>query len=523
MTAVPARGSSARLSVALSAVLVAIAIAGLWVGTQHGPGATPDSATYASVAENLSTGRGLTIYDGSELTLFPPGLAVLLAAFEPFGLPPPAAARIVNAVSLAAVILLGGIMLQRNVEDQRIRAAGLALIALSPVLILVSVMLWSDIPFVAVTLGFLLVFERAMRQRGMTVLIGAAALAGAAFLLRYPGFALIGFGAAVLGWRAVHRRTGEDVGRLAMFTSIALLPVVAWLLHNRAYGAVLSAASGSPLEDRTLPGQGFLANVWQVVQTLGSWLVPRGEVLAIGAVIGLSVVGVLLRRPTGPPRLSPGVAYLGGFSLFYLAVVIVGATITKVDLLDDRLLSPVYVPSLVLLLVGVERVFASVIGQRRLGMVVLAAVVVWSVYPAVTWIGRVQTASEGVAFASAQWRESALIGLLRDSGDTSPLYTNWPDGAYYAASVQPARFGPADDGPGLAEFTSAVHCTGPVRFAEFVYGRPFLLAPYDFGPGLSVEVSEEVADGTLYRVSAAGEATGVDCTLAAHLLGRQGN
>ena len=93
------------------AVLSAVAVGGMWVGTQVGPGATPDSATYASVAENLSAGRGLTFYDGSELTLFPPGLAAILAGFEPFGLSPLAASRVLNAMCLIAAIVLGAVLL----------------------------------------------------------------------------------------------------------------------------------------------------------------------------------------------------------------------------------------------------------------------------------------------------------------------------------------------------------------------------------------------------------------------------
>jgi hypothetical protein len=192
---------------------------------------------------------------------------------------------------------------------------------------------------------------------------------------------------------------------------------------------------------------------------------------------------------------------------------VLGASVTKVDALDDRLLSPVYVPLLVLLLVGLERGLALLGGDRRLlGWALVGVLVVWSVYPISTWLARAEEASDGVGFASAQWQASPTIARLQDLPDQDPLYSNWPDGTYYAGGFQRVGFGPTDSATSVADFTRAVDCAGAVRLAQFVYARPLLLAADELGPTLEVEIIGQAADGTIYRVSAAGETEGDDCS-----------
>jgi hypothetical protein len=56
-----------------SALLVAAA-------TRHGGAVSPDSATYASGAQNLAHGAGYLDFQGQPITDWPPGFSVLLAA-----------------------------------------------------------------------------------------------------------------------------------------------------------------------------------------------------------------------------------------------------------------------------------------------------------------------------------------------------------------------------------------------------------------------------------------------------------
>ena len=207
-------------------------------------------------------------------------------------------------------------------------------------------------------------------------------------------------------------------------------------------------------------------------------------------------------------------AFLGWFSLFYLVVVVVGASVTYVDPFDDRLLSPVYVPLLVATLAVVERVLSSLSDRLLLRRALVLALVVWLVIPFATWFGRVRSSSEGVGFASVHWQDSSLLALLRTTPDGDPVYSNWPDGIYYVGGEQPVHFGPSDLPASRRRFTEAVQCVGHVRFAEYSYRRPLLIAVEELGPLLHVELIDTVADGSLYEVSSNDGPDGIECAEA---------
>jgi hypothetical protein len=351
-------------------------------------------------------------------------------------------------------------------------------------------------------------------RRSYALVAGSAVLAGAGFLLRYPGLVLVGFGFAALAVQALRHRSRDDLARLGVYTVVAFLPVSLWLGHNLSHGALLTTTSGNALEDRTQAGLGFGTNVSQALETIGSWLAPSGSlvVLAIIAAAGMAIMW--MRRRNGlSADTAVFVPVVGLFSLAYVGFVLLGSSVTKVDALDDRLLSPVYVPLLVLLLVGFERVLVLLGGDRRLlAWALVGVLAVWSVYPISTWLARAEEASDGVGFASARWQASPTIALLQDLPDQDPLYSNWPDGTYYAGGLQPVGFGPTDSATSVADFTRAVDCAGVVRLAQFVYARPLLLAADELGPTLEVEIIGQAADGTIYRVSAVSETEGDDCS-----------
>jgi Dolichyl-phosphate-mannose-protein mannosyltransferase len=489
-------------------LLVVVATAAVIVGTRHGPGATPDSATYASVAENLGAGRGLTTFDGSELTLFPPGLPIAVAAGRLIGLGPPDAARVVNALAMVATVVMAAALMRRTLARWRVQLVGVALVTIAPPLLLVSVMFWSDMPFVALTLGFLMALDAARRDGTHLAAAGAGVLAGVAFLFRYPGLVLVGFGMVTLALGALRSGSRRRTGVLATYAGIAVLPVAVWFSHNLANGALLSAVSGSPLEDRTASGIGLAANLWQAIQTVGSWLAPRGSVVALVIVVG---VGAWLAGRSHPERAAAGsssVALLMWFSVTYLAFIVLGASLTKVDVIDDRLLAPVVVPLLVVLLVSVESLLAKTSDRSRLvGAALIAALLVWTLYPAGTWLSRLETATDGVGFAAERWQESETVAALAVLSGGAPVYSNWPDAVYYVGGVQPVAFGPSD-GAGVADLVDEARCTGGVWYAQLFYDRPTLMDPAELGPQLQLQVHDRENDGLVYRVLPASSSGG---------------
>jgi len=74
------------------------------IATANGPGISVDSVSYAAAATSFAdTGRFVT-YDGTDLTLFPPGLPAFLGVLIATGLSLSTAAVLVNVVAVCVTV-----------------------------------------------------------------------------------------------------------------------------------------------------------------------------------------------------------------------------------------------------------------------------------------------------------------------------------------------------------------------------------------------------------------------------------
>ncbi len=82
-------------------------------------------------ARNLVAGRGFTDHCGYTLTAWPPGLSGLLALGLRLGIEPSTTARALNAVAMAAIVILTFVLLRRHLRSTWTVLTGTALVALS--------------------------------------------------------------------------------------------------------------------------------------------------------------------------------------------------------------------------------------------------------------------------------------------------------------------------------------------------------------------------------------------------------
>ena len=141
------------------APLVVCALAALAIGltlfsSRSGPGVSPDSVTYLSAGTNLAEGAGYVDFTGDELTVFPPGFPGVLASGSVLGIQAETTARVFNAACFGAAVALTFLVLRRHTSRSTVALFGAALVALSPPLLVVSDLVWSEMGFVALTLAF---------------------------------------------------------------------------------------------------------------------------------------------------------------------------------------------------------------------------------------------------------------------------------------------------------------------------------------------------------------------------------
>lgn len=484
----------------------------LFMTAPHGPGLSPDSAIYLSAAENLAAGHGLRDFTGEPLVRWAPGYPAVLAGAAALGLDLGPAARCLNAVLFAALVLLAARWLPRQVRDPRLAAVALAAVAVSPALTRVSVYVWSEPLFLVLTLLCLLDLESFARRGGRGRLARAALWAAAATLTRYAGVSLLAPGL----WVALSRRRETSARRLgdaALFAVLALAPLAAWLVRNRF-------VAGSFFGERAASSYPPAASLWLALEQMSRWLLPHPvaaaplRVAVLLAVVGLAAWALARRGPEGDGAGERGpLAPAAVWAAAYLVVLVAWTSTAAVEQINERYLAPLYLP-FVALCAGALAALAQGPRRRFPRGAALALMLLWLAYPAAhtawRWLAYADGGIDG--YGTPAWRQSELARLVRAHPEAQPLFSNAPDAAYCLAGV-PAKLSPRRtfyNSPQPAvrdlERARAAVAGAPGRRAYLAWfagvERPFLHSVADLESVFAVRSQAVCADGELYSLEA---------------------
>lgn len=455
---------------------VAAALLILSVTAPRGPGASPDSVTYLSVARSLAEGGGWVRFDGRPYVDWPPLYPMLLAVGVRAGLEPAAAARVLGALALAVTV---GVLVQAVLRATGSLAwaaiAGLLAFA-SPSVIETCATAWSEGPFAAlVTVVFGLAVRAGPAPRPRDALaLGLAA--GAACLTRYLGAALV---ASVAAWLLTLPGTGrERLRRVVLFAGVAAAGPVAWLARN-------AAASGTALGSRGDAAAPLLRNLEDLSGSLaasagleaagapGAWLV-------LGSVLGLAGLGLWSARREAPrPPAIPTLPAL--FVILYVLALVGLATWTPVaELRGPRFGMPVWIAFA--LLVGSLGAGAWQRWPGRAPRIALAAVLgAASLHGLAASAERVaEHRKHGVyGYGRAGWWDSGLVDAVRSDHPDATVLSNVPHGLSFHTGLPvdyaPRRRGFRSQAPlagSLEQLRGRVAAEGSVPLAWFFFFSP---------------------------------------------------
>lgn len=510
-----------------------ISVAGVLVATTNGPGIDHDAVHYMSTGLNLGEGYGLETFEGLAYDQYAPGLPFIIAAGTFLGIDVDLIVRLLNACSLAVVVVLAYFLLRRHIDSRIFVLGGTAFIAVNTSLLAIADMAWSEPPFVAVALAFVVALEGVIaKPTRWANLVCAIVLAWAGFLIRYSGLALIPIGIAVclLGlWKTDRRVALQQAG---IFTVGALAVPFAWMLRNKAVnGAFLASRPPSPDSPQT--------NIYRILTTVGDWLFP-GRLINWGVVtepVLASLGGALLlltalafwrtrSASSGSGHQCPSAG--DHYSMVPLVALIVGyagfsfvaASTVLLDPLDSRLLSPTYPPLVVIVFVAADQLWSKY-GDSSRGVLAVVArgllitiLVVGLALQLWYFIAVARRDSLGVRYASPQWRDSELVAIVSQLPDSAVLYSNQP-GVLWAVvrheprqeRREPLRYSPrfrkgrsnvADSVP--PSFLQSVACqtTFLVWFTNSKFD--FLMSPTQLESFVNLELAGKGSDGELYRL-----------------------
>lgn len=430
--------------------LIILAILFLVVATLRGPGLSPDSVVYASVADSIADHGTFTIFNGEVLTIFPPGLPILLGIGKRLGINFQFSVVILNALSLAISIFTAYLLANLVLSSSAIAFLVAACFGLSLSIHQVYSMLWTEPLFIALSLIAIFLVTRSIVEEkfGLEQIWIVGLLVSAASLLRFVGVTLLP--AIFVGAFVANKKNGLRASIWSSFIAvlIASLGVLISVARNISLGA-------PPFGYRYPSDVQIISVAKAAIISLGKSLMPISRTDQYSMTL-LTLVGLLyfLLFLIG---LISVVAYrhnklaaISIFSAVYWLILLRSQFTTRIDPIDTRYLSPVYVPMLILAAYGIDKIAfwtthklrsrpAPLIPPNKFAALCLAALIGMNLFSLSR--ASVNSLFSGIAFNDNIAKPSELASALTTL-PSGAFYCNNPYRCYWHARIMPIREAP---------------------------------------------------------------------------------
>lgn len=481
-----------------------------YLTSRYGLGLQFDSIVYVSVARNLAVGKGFMLFDKSLYVHWPPLYPLLLAFFLRFGgVDPLLSARILGTILVGLIVYLSGELITHDFCVHPIwLGGGIVFLLLSKPLWSVLFTLFTEPLFILEELVFFLGWQFFVKRRTSVTLLALSLIAAFACLTRYVGITIIVTGVIAILANLSLPLKRRFVYALA-FSVLGLLPLSAW-------GARNYLLTGTFFGPRVAAHYTFFENSVLIFGTGLKWFCPEFLVssmpsfLVLG--VGLSMLAIcglaftLFIRAEANKAAQCKLEFLALFIGIYVLFLLTSAAFAGFDAIDNRLLSPIYIP---LILIGVwlvERTFHRLrrfSWTRAVQILIAAGMCVCVIYLFRVAFDRAEAAlHEGIdGYNTRPWKESETLSFLRATQLPGPaiIYSNMPEVVYIEANKE-AALAPRSVADAVTRL-KAISDSEIIYLVWFVHGEPRdLLTIHDWQLLAKVVPVMQLSDGTIYRL-----------------------
>jgi hypothetical protein len=411
----------------------------IYLFTRHGGiGISPDSIVYTSVARNLVAGNGFMQYTGSPVVDFPVFYPLFLSLVMLItGKDIITCAPFLNGLMFASVILLAGIIMERfKYHSKWYKWILLALIAFSPSLIEIYTMLWSETLFILLSLVFLLAMHHYLRVHSWPALMMAAIVAALAFDTRYAGITCIGTGVMLIVFDK-NLRWKQKAAHSSVFTVIGISIVASNLIRNALTTGLATGMRQkgiTPLE-KNIEYSGSVLSDWVNFSITNHLFFELLAIIIMGLFIFFFIRNV--RRWKSYYTFENATV---AFFMVYVGFIILSSTISRYETINNRLLSPAFMPLLWGSTCLLPKWRANVSGKKRkwlfLFVTLILGIFMCGSYISATHSNYSDMKDSGIpGYTEDPWTQSPTIRFLQHQHNLldpdSTVYSNHNQAIYF--------------------------------------------------------------------------------------------
>lgn len=404
-----------------------------------GIGISPDSVNYESTATHIREGLSFTDFNFVPLADFPLGYPCLLALVSfltrtsVLHIAPALNAVLFSGLLLSCAVVIRG---WRNMP-RLFRTGLLSVLACSPFLLEIYSMLWSETLFLFLILLFFISLKKYLAQPSVRKLVVAATICALAFVTRYAGVTVLLTGLALILFSG-SLPAGRKIFHLVIFTVTGCSLVAVNLVRNRMVAGHATGVREKAL--RSLPD-----NFSQIGGVVADWLpflhgqerIATALFILLLIVAAVAMVFFILQQQFYAGYQNIVTSFFLVYSVFILTI----ATVSRFENLTSRLLSPVYIPMIMLITGMVAGFYKRVLRRRRIIPALVAIVLLVGFHlnhyrlNAEAWEGIKDSGMPG--YAEGSWRNSPAVAYVRSHAREFryPVYANANDAVYFLTGI----------------------------------------------------------------------------------------
>ena len=383
--------------------------------SKYGIGLSPDSITYLKLANAISQ-EGFVFIINNPSATFPPFYPLLLSVVSVlFNIDILIIARWFNIVLVFLFSFLSLVLYRKLTKNLLILPALGLIVAFSKPTNLVFCYAWSESLFIFIILLITFSIETTTCKR--SILCGL--LTSLAILTRYAGVAII---PAVCLYIFIQKSEfAEKIKKCFCYATLPVLIYIVYIARNYCFTKTF-------MGERPASATGLISNCDRAISTVVFWWNNSYNFMFFSVFFVLGAFTWNYRKElTQYFFTSPNIVKFSAcYFLIYFLFITLSSTVTAYDLIDDRLMSPIFLSTTILILY----VITYIVSKKEIfsGTVLVVLVVCFALSFAKTTVKEIiMRMDEGAGqYASAFWQENELLNYLKKDKKIflKNIYTN---------------------------------------------------------------------------------------------------
>ncbi|MBW4888226.1 hypothetical protein KXQ82_00800 [Mucilaginibacter sp. HMF5004] len=402
-----------------------------------GVGISPDSIMYLSTARNLNAHHGLIFFSGKPIVAFPVFFPIFLAIVQFITHTDVLAlASTLTGLMFASVIFLSGVVMEGFTYPSKLyKWFILIALVLSPSLLEIYSMLWSETLFMVLMLLFFIAYKNYLDTHSIKALLWVSAIAAIACITRYAAITLVLTGGLLLLCdKQLNIR--KKISHIFLFGGISVSLLIVNIIRN---SLVTHTGTGPRYKSVTSLSQNMhytgtvFCDWFTLTEKQYGWAIIITALLVL-AFSGIFLYNTLVRKARFTTYENIIITYFIACSLF----MILWATVNKFETLNNRLLSALFIPFLLGCTYWLPMVLKYSRSRFRLIAITLATCVglifIYNEYN-IDYQRYYDQGDYGVpGFTDDSWNKSPLVATLKKPNLFKagyPIYNNLCEGFYF--------------------------------------------------------------------------------------------